>query len=390
MYGMLNYLDDYGDNTFLQAPFNHVDNLVLAEMCYLDFENILPNLRRAPESKPLRQVAAEYATFLKDGQRKTDKLVNRFDISLIEKMAETRRFGDIAMCCYTTEVDLEIEKQFAALVYCLSDEVHYLAFRGTDNNIVGWKEDFMSSYLSSTPSQQDALNYLNTVFDKFDGRFYVGGHSKGGNLAVYASSKTTAANKARILQVYNNDGPGFSKDFIDSADYNEILPKITTILPQFSIIGQLLEQKGEPIIIDSSGLGFAQHLPQTWRIDHNDFVRAEMRESARLLNQAINNWMDQLSVEKRKIFVDTLFDIFGSSDGEEAIVPLSESIKHLQKIKERYKSIDDEAKQEMESAFDLLKQEIVTAFQASIKSIFSKSDKEASDEAKDTPLPKNT
>jgi hypothetical protein len=237
---------------------------------------------------------------------------------------------------------------------------------------------FMSSYLSPIPSQKDALTYLNTVFKQLRGHFYVGGHSKGGNLAVYASVKTTLLNKKRILQVYNNDGPGFPADFVESKKYMKMLPKITTIVPEFSIIGMLLEQKGDFIVVDSNGLGFAQHSPYTWHVENNDFVRTELRETARLLNQAINNWMNQLSLEKREIFVDTIFDIFGSADGEELIVPFKESLNHLQKIKDRYQKIDPKAREEMQFIFDLLKQELKTTLQTSIKSVFSGSEQDDS------------
>ncbi len=378
MYNIVNYVEDYGKNTFQQSPFNKVDNLILAEATYLDYQGILPTLNSDSYAKPLHQVAEEYAVLLQNGHRKTDELVNKNGITLLEKMATACRFKDIALSCYRAETDLSAEKQFAAVVYTLSDTVHYLAFRGTDNTTVGWKEDFMSSYLSPIPSQKDALTYLNTVFKQLRGHFYVGGHSKGGNLAVYASVKTTLLNKKRILQVYNNDGPGFPADFVESKKYMKMLPKITTIVPEFSIIGMLLEQKGDFIVVDSNGLGFAQHSPYTWHVENNDFVRTELRETARLLNQAINNWMNQLSLEKREIFVDTIFDIFGSADGEELIVPFKESLNHLQKIKDRYQKIDPKAREEMQFIFDLLKQELKTTLQTSIKSVFSGSEQDDS------------
>lgn len=377
MFGLLDYLDHYGHNTLQDAPFNNVDNLIFAELIYLDFEDILFPLSVSLSSKSLRTIADEYAVLLENGQRKTDELVNRYDISLLKKMAETNRFGNMGMCCYSAELDLEIGKQFAAVVYTLDEQTHYLAFRGTDNTLMGWKEDFAFSYLEFIPSQKDALAYLNAVFEQFSGNFYVGGHSKGGNLAVYAATQTTAENKARILQVYNNDGPGFWKDFVESEPYTEILPKIITLIPQFSIIGLLLEQKGERIVVDSNGLGFAQHLPNTWKVDNNDFVRAQLRETAILLNQVINNWMDHLSLEQRKVFTDTVFDIFGSSDGEEVIVPLKESLTKLQRIKERYENVDASVKEEMESVLDLFKQEMKETMQASIKSIFSGGEKDS-------------
>ena len=166
------------------------------------------------------------------------------------------------------------------------------------------------TFRSGVPAQQEAVRYLQRVAQKTTGPLYVGGHSKGGNLAAFAASFVEPAVQQRIVAVYNNDGPGFLEDVIESDGYQAICQKIQTFIPQTSLFGMMLEHAEPFTIIQSSGHFIMQHDPYSWTVLGPDFVYLEqVTASGRFLDQTIRGWLANLSPEQREQFVDALFDI---------------------------------------------------------------------------------
>jgi hypothetical protein len=248
MQNMMDYLEWRGDLTFEQDGFNEVDNLIMSSLAYLEFDGIVPseaNPNGVSLSAIEKQNSARIDTFVLLDHNPFFKRLPE----LFHKAARSQRYHGVKLSGYVNEINQKQSEQFSAVVFSMSSDLHFVAFRGTDDTIIGWKEDFQMSFMDEVPAQKQAGMYLNRVCSQLAGKFYVGGHSKGGNLAVYAAAHADKIAGDRIIAIYNNDGPGFQTNFIQSEGYQNILYKINTLLPKSSIVGMLLEHSGEYSVI---------------------------------------------------------------------------------------------------------------------------------------------
>jgi hypothetical protein len=314
MGNIMDYLDWRGDLTFAQSPFNEVDNLILAQLAYLNFDFIVPP-ERSGMSVTVRRAAEQYFRRYSEDQIRQFSYLVRITIPLLKKMAACPRFADAKLSNFQNMVDIERTKQFAAMHIELPDDTVYVSYRGTDNTIIGWKENFNMSIMTPVPAQFEALRYLEDTAAENDAPLRLGGHSKGGNLAVYAAVMCRPDVKRRILEVYNNDGPGFDAKITRSAAYQEMLGKIRTIIPQSSIVGMLLEHEEEYTVVKSSQTILMQHEAFSWEVLGTGFVRAEqVAKQSELLDMTLKSWLNQLDRAQRIQFVTALFHIFESAD----------------------------------------------------------------------------
>lgn len=305
------YIAWRGDLRFSDSPFNEVDNLILAELSYTIMEEIVPG-PDSPDTVSLCEVCREYE------RRGYSAKGNANDAyPLLKVAAASARFGDLRVSAYVNEIDRERDMQFAAVCFHLGDGRRYVSFRGTDNSIVGWREDFTICYLDETPGQVEAVRYLNRVGAAGEGELLVGGHSKGGNLAIYASAFCESAIRDRITQVYSNDGPGFNQAVINTPEYAAVLEKVSFYLPECSMIGILLTNKAERTLVKSSAGGVQQHDPYTWQVLGPAFVTAESPSPASLfLDETLRRWLDELSLSQRTDLVRAIFDSMEASGAQ--------------------------------------------------------------------------
>lgn len=296
------YLKWRGDLDFAERPFCEVDNLVLSELAYMDFSGIIPTVKEA-ESISLKE-AAEQAQI----QERHVLAVGGETKSILFSMAQTHRFQDVCLSHYEEVFDEESQTQFAAFHIGLNDGTTYIAFRGTDDSILGWQEDFSMSF-QLMPAQRLAADYLQETMCDPDMRYRVGGHSKGGNLSVYAAMRCPAQLQERIIEVYSNDGPGLRESIIDLAEYQNIAAKVIRIVPEFSVIGALFEQEHPSKIVASSATGFMQHDGLTWQVEGDRFCEVpERSEQCRFCNEIFDTWIESVSMEQREAFTNDFFD----------------------------------------------------------------------------------
>ena len=247
----------------------------------------------------------------------TARVLQKEDVDLYPVLANSVRFGNLYISDFINKIDVEQEKQFSAITVHLPNDYIYVAFRGTDNTIVGWREDLNMCFSDTVPSQIDAVNYLNSIAKKYDNgnlKIFVGGHSKGGNLAIYAAAFCDLKFQEKIVTVYNNDGPGFSENIVDTEEYRRILPKIQTFMPQTSIIGRLLNHKEKIIILESTQTGIMQHDLYSWQVLGDKFVRDEFTNSSEFIDQTISNWIKEVTPKQREQFVSVLFEVLNLSE----------------------------------------------------------------------------
>ena len=229
---------------------------------------------------------------------------------------------------YVNEIVTEAEQQFSAVEIVLDDGTSYISFRGTDDTIIGWKEDFNLS-TGVVPAQERAVEYMQRISDKAYGMLRVGGHSKGGNLAIYGSVMCKSAHD-KILEIYSNDGPGFSKEFQESPETAEMMPKIIRIIPEYSIIGTLLEHEKQPIIVASTSRGLLQHDGFSWEVQGPGLVRRDsLNKTALRFIEILHKWIDGIDTEQKRLLIEDLFATLQASGYENLSEVQSGGIKSL-------------------------------------------------------------
>ena len=311
MANIFDYLDWRSDVPFSADPFNEVDNLVLSELAYTNFRDIVPD---DGTEVPLLDACAAFFSKHTREELLAGKSYTAKAPLLMEGMTGGARFRDITLSHYVDEVDPQQGLQMSAITIALPDGCRFIAFRGTDGTLVGWKEDFNISFLSETAGQKRAVQYLDQVGSSLDGSFIIGGHSKGGNLAIYAASFCRPEIRNRIRAVYSNDGPGFRQDILDSEGYLNIVERSVQIVPDTSVIGQLLSNKSPRRVVKSSASGIVQHDGFTWQVQRNRFEQAAMSSSGEMIGQTLGGWLEQMDDESRASFTETVFSLIESTE----------------------------------------------------------------------------
>lgn len=316
----IDYIDWRGDIPFSVSPFNEVDNLLICKLVSLDFTDIVPS-----EGELSIQEAAQ-GYFDKFGEEDVRRgvLLAPGAVTMLKKMLSAPRFQGLRLRDFVYHVDQKAEKQFSAMTIVIPDDTRYIAFRGTDDNLVAWKEDFNMGSLDAVPAQTDAASYLMRAAWRFDGKMRVGGHSKGGNLAVYAAMHNPEELQERIIEVYNNDGPGFREPVRDLPEYRRIASKIHTLVPQYSLVGVLLSHDADFEIVESTETGISAHNGYTWEVMRTGFVRCEdFAFRSRVFNDAIHGWADGLDLQLRQELTDAVFGALEAT-GAKTLTDLTE------------------------------------------------------------------
>ncbi len=312
MANILDYLDWRGDLPFSASSFNAVDALILAELSYFPAESIIPagidktiTIAELRDSFDAKKVPQELRIVSYDQ-----------DVELVEKLAASRRFDGMRLCGYVNKVDSSRDLQFAALT-CIFDCFTYVAFRGTDSTLAGWKEDMNFSFMQETASQSMAVKYINDNFTDGDAVLVFGGHSKGGNLAIYSTAFCNEAVRKRVRAIFAFDSPGFVEEVAASKEYLAVTDRVISVIPQSSLVGQLLSCSSENRIVKSSAGGLSQHIAYTWQVNRCGFEYAEeLSKLGVFVNKTMTGWISSLDESERHGFVDAVFSVLEAAEGE--------------------------------------------------------------------------
>lgn len=308
MSNLLDYIVWRGDLPFAAAPFNEVDGLILAQLSMLRWENALGPGESARISALLAPMTREPVSVGFTAEN---------DVKLLDRAAHSTRFGEIVLRDYVRAFDEGAEKQFAAVTLCLDDGTAYVSFRGTDSTLVGWKEDCNMAFSKPVPAQEAARETLEAAARALPGALRVGGHSKGGNLAMYAAATADEAVRARVLGVYNNDGPGLSDKMDAPALYARLAGRLHSFVPQGSVVGMLLAHPDEYTVVRSNSVSILQHDPYSWQVEGPAFVRMPglSRDSARF-DAAFRSWLGGVDEDDREVLIDTLFNVLSAANSQ--------------------------------------------------------------------------
>ncbi len=353
MSNILDYLSWRGDLSFRKSSFNEVDSLILNRLSYLPLESLI----KENEEISIKELFNRFKNINKDKLF----LLREEDEILLEKLATSIRFKECIISDFKSIIQKENEMQFAALTirYNLDSKI-YIAFRGTDTSLTGIKEDFNMNFLDVVPSEIYASKYLKEISNKYkDKEIRLGGHSKGGRIAIFASFDQDEDVIKRIRKIYNDDGPGFNDEIIKELKlkegYSNIVNKIVTFIPESSLIGILFNHEEKVIIIKSNENGMKSHNIYSWEILNTFLVKGErLKESSKFLDKTFISWMKTLDISTRKDVIDCVFDIFSNTKIEKARDFNDGMIKNISTILKGYSNLTKENKKRIKETLGLL------------------------------------
>ena len=352
---MLDYIAWRGDITLDEAAFNEVDSLILCQLSYINFDGLIPH--DFTKKGTTLAVASQLFFGSKDFSARVDNgpLINPGTTALLRVAGESARFRDMRVCGYVNRFDGAQEKQFAAITFLPDDGTLFIAFRGTDNTLVGWKEDFNMAFMTPVPSQLESVDYIQRCANKLKGKIRMGGHSKGGNLAIYAATFCGTKIQKRIEAIYNNDGPGFDASVIDTEGFRAICPRIHTFIPQSSIVGMLLDHEEGYTVVESSESGIMQHDPLSWHVVGAHFICLEsITKRSQFIDQTVKTWLKELNMEQREKFIDTLFSVIETVEAKTISELSLKWVKNSATIIKALSKLDDATKEAVLQAIQLL------------------------------------
>lgn len=368
MSNILDYIDWRGDLPFGISPFCDVDALIFCRLSYIPFDNVVPQtfanyISMADAVKKVLELAENEAVTFHDDN----------DINFLRKILESKRFENIDITGYVNIFSEEIQQQFSAITLMMPDGSLYVAFRGTDGTLVGWKEDFNMSFTDTVPAQSEAVKYLERVADSLSGKIRVGGHSKGGNLAVYSSAFCDDAVQKRLIHIRNFDGPGFNEKVIAAENFKKILPIVRTYLPQSSIVGMLLEHAEDFTVVFSTGSGILQHDIYTWDVEKDGLVCVDrLSNSSQFIDATLKDWLDSMTMEQREKMIDGIYEIMVKSEINSTQNIFSR--KNLVSFFKNFESTDEETRSNIAQAIKILKKSLKNSIAFTLSNTIKDSD----------------
>ena len=310
MGNLITYVQQYEAQIFQEKLVTDIDILVLTEIAYLPFDEIVSSSFEEKAAISLNQLGKEFETIKEKEHKNNPFMITKERIQLLDVVSKSPRFKDVKVFGFMNDIDDELTKQFAAVCYQWEEESRWIIFRGTDESLTGWKEDFMMTYSDLIPAQIDAIEYLRKQAEFFSGSLNISGHSKGGNLSLYASAMQEEDIQHRIQQIYCWDAPGVHRSILNTEGYQRVVSKAKRYIPQDSIVGLMLESQVPYHIIESQGSGISQHSALMWNIEDDHFVElTELTRNSQLTDQTFKQWTEVVSDEDLKLFFDTFFEL---------------------------------------------------------------------------------
>lgn len=349
---LIDYLEKVENLTFDQEPLNILDKVCINEIGYLTYEKWLTasdlkkpiNLHDFAEGKELNP---DYSF-----------MVTKERVELAEAMVRSRRFASMSLSNYRSVLDKEVEKQFAAMIFSLPElDYHQLVFRGTDDSVIGWKEDFQLTYSREIPAHRSAMTFLEDYLPNLSGRITVSGHSKGGNLALYSAVQSSTALREKIAELLLLDSPGLMKSLLEKPSYQELKDRMTVIRPQDSVVGVMLYWDRPAQLVAAEGIGFAQHNALTWEVDltTNDFVYEDQpTELSQRLEETFQEWIETLPNQELKQVCDLVFDTILDS-GIESLNDIGiQALPQIGQMLQEFGNLSDKQKKVLQDGFNQL------------------------------------
>jgi len=339
---ILEYLEKFGNKTFKRLPFGEVDALILSQFSYLKFDGIVPG----PDDVDSFVTLSDIKAHPRFNDLFSDKRYEKPNRKLFSLMEKSVRFGGLKLDYYVNIIGEEQEIQFSAITFRFPEGIDYVAYRGTDENMVGWKEDANLSIMDEIPGEKEAVKYLKDVAGVLGGSFYVGGHSKGGLNAIYASSAAPAALKKRIIGIYSFDGPAIREDVRGKVDYAGVRDRYHKFVPKSSLIGMIFETDDIYTVVKNKSAGILQHDPYTWVVKDIDlWYEDSLSKSAEIVKTAMANWLKDLDKNARTRFIDCIFEVADACQDNDLVSIYLNPVKSIRQMLDGYDRMDEGERQ---------------------------------------------
>lgn len=345
MPSLTDYLTWRGDVTLAERPFNDVDNVILATLSYVDFTGVVPEKNASQSTVSVREACESLLAVTGDDVSPCIRSLAKVDAPFLRALAASSRFGEARLGGYVDVRDVDRMTQFSAVQVGLANGTTYVSFRGTDQTLLGWREDFMLSF-EVTGAQRAAAAYLDEVARE-GGRYMVGGHSKGGNLAVYAAIACSDETRSRIERVYCDDGPFMAPEVIPMGGYDVLGDRLRRIVPEYSVVGMLFDRPEAPrTIVRSSASGIPAHDPLTWQVGPSALVETNtLVPECVVADRAIASWLDGVGLDDRKAFTNAIFDALAAGGATTLDEIASGGIAGIQKVATAMAASDDRSRE---------------------------------------------
>ncbi len=334
MRSIIDYVKKFGNQSFEEFAFNEVDSLILSQITYLNLDDYVPSIDDTNQPISLLGVLDD-DTIYKLSVGTLDERRNKILLHMLKK---STRYEGLNCGYFSNLFHVDKIQQFCAITFLFS-KFSYVAYRGTDLTLLGWKENFNMAFLDVIPSQTEASKYLNRICKYISTDLYIGGHSKGGNLAVYAALYSEEKNKGRFLHIFNHDGPGFLQDISQMKEYKQLESKISKTTCKEAMVGIMLHHSEKMTFVDSRGLSIFQHDPFNWKITKDG--RFKLVKHANFISKAfektVNDFIETTSIEKRKRFLEILFKVVMEDENSTIFDFTKHPFESYQAARNRYK-----------------------------------------------------
>lgn len=352
MPNLIDYLEKVKELTFDQEPLNILDKVCINEIGYLTYEKWLT------ASDLQKTINLHDYTEGMDLNPDYSFMVTKERVELAEAMVRSRRFAGLNLSSYRSVLDKEVEKQFAAMIFSLPElDYHQLVFRGTDDSVIGWKEDFQLTYSREIPAHRSAIAFLSEHLPNLSGHITVSGHSKGGNLTLYSAVQSSTALREQIAELLLLDSPGLMKSILEKLSYQELKAKMTVIRPQDSVVGVMLYWDMPAQLVVSEGVGIAQHNALLWQVDpeNRDFIYVDQpTEMSQRLEETFQEWIETLPNQQLKQVCDLVFDTILDS-GIESLNDIGiQALPQLGQLLQEFGNLTDQQKKVLQDGFNQL------------------------------------
>lgn len=364
MSNMVDYIDWRGDIILTKSNLNEIDKMILSRFSYLPFEKV-----NVTDDDTIGTLTKRFCETLK-----RDEYNIAGDYDLVRKLYKSARFKDLKVTDYYEIFDVDVQKQFAAICIHLPENIIYVAYCGTDDTMVGWKEDFNLSFMTGVPAQKEGVKYLSRISEKFpEKKLLLGGHSKGGNVAVYSAVFSDKKVRDKIIEVVNHDGPGFDDEVLKMESYQEMLDRIHTFIPQSSVFGRLLGHQEKYKIVKSNEKGIMQHDIYSWQVMGTKIIQMEKTTNGSdFVDTTMRNWLKDIPMEQRKDVIDAIYSLIMTRNAKTWKEFNKKRYRNIGAVLKQYKNLSDKDKEMIKDAATKL----ANAAKDSIKISF-KEEKEA-------------
>ena len=313
MKNMLDYIKEFGHVSFEERAFSEIDALVLTELEYLPLEKVVPSDENGENFVTVKEIAEYMQEHKQELFDENPMMITQERHEVSQVIADAPRFQSLKFFGVVSVWDKDTTKQFAAVTVEVEPSVRLVIFRGTDETLIGWKEDFLMTYSPLVAAQTDAKEYLAKQASLWGGDLMISGHSKGGNLAIYAAATQEEDVQLRIVDIFCFDSPGLYRSVLETKGYQNIVPLAMRYIPQDSLVGLMLESEVPYVIVKSNATGAMQHSAMTWEIEDGQFIKMEkLTKNSQLNDQTFKKWTESVSDEELELFWNVFFELLFS------------------------------------------------------------------------------